>query len=493
MASSAPQEILSLIAVHLARLDKKLSPYALVNKSWQAAFERQIYSSMVIRSPSDETIIRKNIGWWTRDEIRYERGPSLETFINITSGPQDWQRARRNYVRQIVYRVVVPYWLDEDREKDGNYTYDNAYRRENNQAFSEGVCQLFEHLSTWTDQAISLQIALQAIDVDTEAESGEPKSIATHNLIGTTGEEIASYCAEFVPGCSLPRVSCITSLDFLELITPSTIWYESSAMDMPAYENKISLPARLSIASACSVLEDIRLDRGVDTPDTEPNMYDIRRTAAAEGFSQLPRTIKDMTLCWSSPWWYEVAAFRQSKGSTLHKFSMQLRHLRLESLEVYPELFCPDGLRSPIEAHWPYLETLHLKNQYPEHGPFDGVDHWAKAPLIELYLNGLYMSLGRAAQRMPRLKSVVLNFAYMDHKLELSIKNGSWNLAFCVTANYQPSSEVLKAWKVPGGSLQPCLEKNWQEATYSSWPPSCLTKPWMTARMCLCDDPCLPL
>jgi hypothetical protein len=226
MNSSAPQEILCLIAHHLARLDKKLSPYALVNKSWQAAFERQIYSSMVVRSPSDVTTIRKDIGWYTSEEVRYERGPSLETFINIISGPQDWQRARRRYVCQIIYRVVVPYWLDEDREKDEDYTYDNACRRENNQAFSEGVYQLFEHLSTWTNQAISLQIALQATDVCTDEESGEPESIRTDITTGPTGEEIAPYCAEFVPGCSLPRASCITSLEFLELITPATIYYD---------------------------------------------------------------------------------------------------------------------------------------------------------------------------------------------------------------------------------------------------------------------------
>jgi hypothetical protein len=448
---------------------------------------------MVLRSPSDVTTIRNNIGWYTSEEVRYERGPSLETFINITSGPQDWQRARRRYVRQIIYRVVVPYWLDEDREKDEDYTYDNTCRRENNQAFSEGVCQLFEHLSTWTNQAISLQIALQATDVCTEEESGEPESIRTDITTGPTGEEIAPYCAELVPGCSLPRASCITSLEFLELITPATIYYEHCSQDLLAYENKISLPARLSIASACSCLKNIRLDRGDDIPWSEPRMRDIRRTAAAEGFSQLPRTIADMTLCWSSHSEYEIADLRQPKGSDLHKFSMQLQHLRIESLAVYPELFCPDGPRLPIEAHWPYLETLHLKNQVCEYGPFDGVDPYASDLLRERYLNDLYTSLGRAAQKMPRLKSVVLTFRSLDHELELSIKNERWNLTLCVMDNYQPSPAFLKAWKVPGGSLQPCINRYWQEATYPSWPPSCLVKPWMTARMCLCDHQCLPL
>jgi hypothetical protein len=127
-------------------------------------------------------------------------------------------------------------------------------------------------------------------------------------------------------------------------------------------------------------------------------MRDIRRTAAAEGFSQLPRTIEDMTLCWSSHSGYEIADLRQPKGSDLHKFSMQLQHLRIESLAVYPELFCPDGPRLPFEAHWPYLETLHLENQVCGYGLFDGVDPYASDLLRERYLNDLYTSLGGAAQ-----------------------------------------------------------------------------------------------
>ncbi|KAH0167191.1 hypothetical protein KCU67_g3988, partial [Aureobasidium melanogenum] len=119
MASSAPQEILSLIAHHLAQLDKRLSPYALVNKSWQAAFERQIYSSIVVRSPSDVTTVEVNENSWTGPGGPHDgKGLPLETFINITSGPRDWQPARRMYVRQILYRVAVPYWLDEARRKD---------------------------------------------------------------------------------------------------------------------------------------------------------------------------------------------------------------------------------------------------------------------------------------------------------------------------------------------------------------------------------------
>ncbi|KAI4854285.1 hypothetical protein E4T44_00280 [Aureobasidium sp. EXF-8845] len=376
----------------------------------------------------------------------------------MTSGPRDWQRARRRYVRQIIYRVVVPYWLDEDREKDDGYTYDNALRRENNRAFSEGVCRLFEHLATWTNQALSLKVALQATDVSTHEDVGEPKSIAMMNAWRSSGEEIAPYCAEFVPRCVLPRASCITSLEFLELITPNTMWYEAGALDIRVDENKISLPARLSIASACSGLKKIRLDRGDEVPSTEPSMCATRRTAAAEGYSQLPRTIKDMTLCgYLEP---------ELEMDTLQTISTQLQHLRLESLAIYQELICPDGI------YWPYLETLHLKNQSCDAGPFGGVENAAKSLLIERWLNDLYTSLGHAAQKMPCLKSVILTFAYLDHELELSIKNKRWYLTVCVMDNYQPSPEVLEAWKVPGGSLQPCINQYWQEAIYPYWPPS---------------------
>lgn len=100
------------------------------------------------------------------------------------------------------------------------------------------------------------------------------------------------------------------------------------------------------------------------------------------------------------------------------------------------------------------------------------MENAAEAPLIERYLNNFYTSLGHAAQKMPRLQSLVLTFTCLDHQLELSIKNNRWNLRLFVKDNYQPSLNVLEAWKVPRGSLQPCTDSHWQEATYISWPPS---------------------
>ncbi|TIA30182.1 hypothetical protein D6C83_07200, partial [Aureobasidium pullulans] len=451
MASSAPQEILSIIAHHLAQLDKKLSPYALVNKSWQAAFERQIYSSIVVRSPSDVTTVKvKEHSWTAPGGPHPKHGLPLDTFINITSGPEHWQRARRLHVRQILYRVAVPYWLDEDRGKGDDYTYDNAYRRENNRAFSKGVCQLFEHLSTWTNQAISLQIALQAEDASTDEECGEPGSIPWRG----TRDEIAPYCAEFVPGYSLPRASCITSLDFPKLLSPETIWVETWALDMPCDENEISLPARLSIASACSALENIRLDLVDEIPSSEPNMRSTWRTAAAQGFSQLPRTIKDMTL-------YRNDSGRLDESAKqLQMFSMQLRHLKIQEMYISPGLFWPLDSQDTTQASWPHLEVLDLSfaaftptGDFLEYGYGTHEVRHCDAKFLISYLDKVYESAGRAAQHMPRIKNFTLVFYPQTYRLHVNIRNGKRVLEIATDNEYgdlqqpyKPSSRVLDAW-----------------------------------------------
>lgn len=73
---------------------------------------------------------------------------------------------------------------------------------------------------------------------------------------------------------------------------------------------------------------------------------------------------------------------------------------------------------------------------------------------------------------MPRLKKIILTFACLVHELRLTLKNERRLLRVSVLHDYKPSPEVLEAWKVPGGSLQPCKNRSWQEAVYSSWPPS---------------------
>jgi hypothetical protein len=96
MASALPQEILSLIADYAAIGDNKLAPDTLVNKSWQSAFERRVYASVVVLRSSTTTSI--TIG---DDEYHEKRGFDLATLDQLND-------ARKGYIRRISYRVAVP-------------------------------------------------------------------------------------------------------------------------------------------------------------------------------------------------------------------------------------------------------------------------------------------------------------------------------------------------------------------------------------------------
>jgi hypothetical protein len=91
---------------------------------------------VVVLSPSHTTAITIGL-----NECHEKRGFNIATLDELND-------ARKGYIRRILYRVAVPYWLDVLRTKAEDYTYDNTWRNENNKAFSEGVRALFEYLAT---------------------------------------------------------------------------------------------------------------------------------------------------------------------------------------------------------------------------------------------------------------------------------------------------------------------------------------------------------
>jgi hypothetical protein len=204
MASALPQEILSLIADYVAIDDDKLTPYTLINRSWQSAFERRIYASVVVLSPSPTTAITVGL-----NKFYEKRGFDIAALDELND-------TRKEYIRRISYRVAVPYWLDVLRTKADDYTYDNTWRNENNKAFSEGVRALFEYLATsWTGQTISLLIALQAeyayVSDEDDHEGHEPN---TDPFSDGLDDDTAPYYADFLTNWGLPNARCVTSLEF---------------------------------------------------------------------------------------------------------------------------------------------------------------------------------------------------------------------------------------------------------------------------------------
>lgn len=154
MITYLPQEILALVVEHVYALSEKesqvkLTDYTLVNKYWQAASERQIWSPVTLLSTSGIEVVTSRSGKQYK-----KRGLHFADLEKLTSGPESWQLARRDLLRDICYRVAVPRFLDdgdgdEDEEADIN---DDVFRRENDLAFTKGMSQLFNHLSTWTKQ-----------------------------------------------------------------------------------------------------------------------------------------------------------------------------------------------------------------------------------------------------------------------------------------------------------------------------------------------------
>lgn len=346
MATSLPQELLSLIANHITGKEEKLTPYTLVNKSWQAAFERRIYSSLVVLSPSDVDYI--TVG---PTEQHKKRGLSLSRLDGITSGPQDWRQARRTYIRHILYRVAVPHYLEECRRGDDDYTYDNIWHRENNLAFSHGMRALFDYLPRLADQAISLDIALQAETEYFDEEDTEPDTLPIEVGYGT---DLAPYCATFLPDWRLAASKCVRALEFPEIILPANVPSEYRGYS----ENKTSPPAILRIASACVALQRIKVDGACDIPCEESDLRLDMRIATAAGLSELPKSIRSLELSWSSPGSYEIPEVRSLNESTeqdllciaLHKASLQLQDLVIFDMAVCPVLFCPDGLPGSAES-----------------------------------------------------------------------------------------------------------------------------------------------
>ena len=88
MVTYLPQEILALIVEHVCALAEKesqvkLTDYTLVNKYWQAAFERQIWSSVTLLSPSGIKVVTSRSGKQYK-----KRGLHFADLEKLTSGPE---------------------------------------------------------------------------------------------------------------------------------------------------------------------------------------------------------------------------------------------------------------------------------------------------------------------------------------------------------------------------------------------------------------------
>jgi hypothetical protein len=488
MVPYLPAEILSSIAEHVVRENDshKLTPYILVNKSWQAFFERRIYASVIVLSPSYETIVKTS-----HNEQHKKRGLDLRKLAEITSGPQHWQQLRRTYIQRIIYRAAVPYWISPHRAWSSQTGVSkSSWRRDNNEACFIGLQSLFDHISKWTNQSISLGIALRAELADTtfKAKSHEP---GTRDIRQTEDSYVPPYTAEFRPDWYLPKAQCVTSLDF-------PTYYTNYNFSMEP-ENGVSLPAVIHIASACSALQKISLDGQQTISYSSPGLRRKIWDGNAAALTRLPPTVQHVKFIGTQP--FQSYNFRgadhfQAENrlntlcTALRGISTRLTSLHITEEAIFSELFCLNAIPGQMgDMYWPHLEVLHLGTTRMSLA-FKHMDRYADCsgkngtPYTH-YIDDLFESVGHAAQRMPRLKDAIVDLScyhiepYPENST-LCFRDRKWMVSSVprMGCTYEPSLRVLEAWKI-GGDLQSRTGQDeegrdamYWEATYTSWPPA---------------------
>lgn len=475
----------------------KLGPYALVNKAWQAAFEAEIYSTVLIRSPSESTIVL--VGRHRQPEKK--AGLTHDQLEKLITGPQPWRQARHAAIRHIIYWISVPHWLaDNVREREELHSYDNALRRENDEAFSNGIQAMFQYFSSssWAERSkfLTLSPVLQAENVYTADMQTEPGTFP----IELDRNPLADYRAKLTKGTSLSSVSCIRAVQF-------------PRVDCHAHgeQNGISASAQIEILSACAdchALVEAKLDGAYGT-DGQTSHRTEKRNDMATVLPLLPRSIRKLCV----EWWDEVsphvyAAPTQplnrvtvpfdALSREFHMTLSQLRELHLTELEITSDLFRLHEDERLLPDPWPHLEVLRLTllpmatpNGQPliydhehvkDNGQAASPTPWQESERTQVedcdcslsvvpgFFDDLYANAGRAAQRMPKLQRLCLSFQQEDNQqLELTTEGHGRVLQFVSIYGYSPSREVLHAWRVPGGKVT--LRSKVLEAKYECWPP----------------------
>ncbi|KAL4901419.1 hypothetical protein BDW74DRAFT_187662 [Aspergillus multicolor] len=396
MAASLPFELLYQIALILQADNASLTPYTTVCRHWQAAFEALIYSSLTIYSSEEY-----------RREDKELKGISLQQFQILTS---DRNIRRREYVRQLRYDILVPVGLlDWTTRKSGpdQYTVDNDVRKGNDKAFNEAVLQLFKTL-------------------------------------------VPPYRAQFLENgaSALEFAACVDKLSFRNIRG-----WEEDERDM---FHRIWAASALQIVAHCPKLTELVLDLDEWVRPDHLEYIQARRSAVAEGITNIPATLRGFNYAKASeaPWTTTSPALDvlglagvDTLSASLQTMSTSLRELKLSRISVSLDLLFPldtAGEPSPLQEtlEWPNLKTIELSKMPPR----------LPSVLEEEHFHRLFISLGYASRKMPRLASASFDLA---HPVRVSFtcqinENGRnitliWDSGSSIP-KYRPDERVAKAW-----------------------------------------------
>ncbi|KAL2813345.1 hypothetical protein BDW59DRAFT_154852, partial [Aspergillus cavernicola] len=501
MAKTLPPEILFHIADYLNSPDcvVALPKYALVCRQWQAVFEPLIYKTLCVHSSS----------------FRTGKGTiSLSHFESLVSGSQH-RIARRGMIQDIKYTVIVPYDLPDYkssiiRDHPGGYTRDNPIRHANDEAFHDGVVDLFNILTSWKERHC-LGISPRILGREQQYEPGTefcPSAREYAEIPRGNKWVVRPYRARFPEDKSnLPDVSCIHQLifeDYGNEDETSHIWPGTA----------------LSIARSCPMLHEFYWHTfDFIRPDHLDYMQE-RRQALAEGLTNLPSTLRMFDYHGLSEQAYHDSGSAPILiQGNLDLFSVNLRpitlclqELNLAGIAVSLDFLLPldqDGKPIALCMEWPSLKRIKIEttnylpsgewffDPTPEEDESNTIAHFNDSASEDSYDTQLvvleeipyerselrvemchraYISLGYAAQHMPRLTSIEYLLPLQpgtEFRFSKDQVSGNATITWETGSMYEPDKRVAEAWGYQLDDMEFLVKDPpmWPTVRLPCWPP----------------------
>ncbi|KAL2845204.1 hypothetical protein BJY01DRAFT_263698, partial [Aspergillus pseudoustus] len=487
MALQLPLELVDQIAQYRRRDARSyLAQYALVCRNWQAAFEPYIYDQLCVHS--EDYLTGKGI-------------ITLAHFQSLTSTTHH-AIARRKMVREIIYRVILPFDLPDyksivTRARGPTYKLDNAVRIANDDTFKAGVLNLFNILTSWGAEC-RLTLCLRTIgrDEDVIEPGTERVSSASDYYDYARGKwAVRPYRAQFPKSIGvgqqqqhpqLPSALCVGSLEF------EGPYFMGDRIHR--YEKPVWPEAACCIAQACPAFSHFRWEAEDDIRPDHLDYMQQRRESFANGLLRLPSTLRKFEFLQTpEPVFHQSFSAPLLAPSAIDLFSTNLRiiSVRLEKLLLCAVPLANDFL-CPLDSHgeprgecmvWPNLKELEIQrgNFLPEgvwlldptsdteDAGIDDLDDSASdytEQLEDFMANDFFcyravlktelchlanISLGYAARCMPRLESIDFYFTFMPDTFFAFEREeaGEGNVATLMwkgKCGYRPDERVARAW-----------------------------------------------
>ncbi|KAI9372231.1 hypothetical protein BJX61DRAFT_553086 [Aspergillus egyptiacus] len=476
MAPQLPLEIWTQIALNLEDDAASLPKYARVCRLWQSVFERVIYRRLHVESEPSRT--GKGV-------------ISLSQFQSFMSGATEY---RRSFLRSLHYTIATPHDIrsyEAVKLETQRYTEQNPIREANNQAFSKGIRALFEVLEAWDEQSkVTLTVTVRGRDKTLEPETKKADDLdrcfIDWEYTVLDGEQwvIRPYHARFPDeGPDMPRITCVKELSFENNYVFQGVWSGTA----------------FQIAEHCVALRSLYVDFLEWVRPDHLSYMQERRQGVSSGLAKLPSTLRSLELAFDGdePWSNVLPALDLRFGKDFDEFSSSLRRLSVNLQELKLSvaaleldfLFPLNELGAPtpeaLSLYWPYLESITLvalpmytpsgewlfdynrRSEDPEEllDPSTGftilqtkfleeeVGIFRSNMRIE-HFHRLFISVGYAAQRMPRLKMINISFVEAP-STDLEFTSGGGvgrstgkgpTLKFESQSGYKPDERVAAAW-----------------------------------------------